>query len=338
MYRFQGRYSTIERSFKSPFGLYGAIYALLIFALVYISSAFLQNDAYMSVIIIAIYTVIITIYYYIYPINIQIITDEEFRMNVINANYRRIHGDIIYRCLKYMNISDKYIFYVKKAIKSISRTGSRSASIHSNISNKSNTNKSNTNNSNTNNTMIQTYLKSAVESVSESTKDIAAYMNMTSGKGNMSMTSGKGNMSMSNKGIGSMSGNKGSISNKVFNKGVNNKPQTGNEKSKVKGNNKAYKGYVCPEIYSTAEDGDEGDGGAGEGLTGTYTGLTGAINTAAPVEVEHKTYDVGDATDGAPTPTPYPTPHNTEPAAATKETDGGCGDGGGDNNEVIFLV
>ena len=104
IYRFQGRFLSIERDFKSPVGSFGAIYAICIFALVYLSSAFLQSDQYASLAIVLVYTGTVSIYYYFGPATTQVITDEEFRCNVINANYRRRHGDITYRICKYLGI------------------------------------------------------------------------------------------------------------------------------------------------------------------------------------------------------------------------------------------
>ena len=94
--------------------------------MVYISSAFMQGDQCVSFIIIVVYSLFATVYYYAGPASTQVITDEEFRCNVINANYRRSHGDFLYRVFKFCGIPDRYLTFVQKAIKSRSRSGSRS--------------------------------------------------------------------------------------------------------------------------------------------------------------------------------------------------------------------
>ena len=137
-HRFQGRFRTIDREFKSPLGFVGAYYALAIFALVYISSAFMQGDQFVSFIIIVVYSLFATGYYYAGPASTQVITDEEFRCNVINANYRRSHGDFLYRVFKFCGIPDRYLTFVQKAIKSRSRSGSRSGASRSSAAGSSN--------------------------------------------------------------------------------------------------------------------------------------------------------------------------------------------------------
>ena len=96
--------------------------------MVYISSAFMQGDQCVSFIIIVVYSLFATVYYYAGPASTQVITDEEFRCNVINANYRRSHGDFLYRVFKFCGIPDRYLTWLQKAIKS--RSGSRSGSRH----------------------------------------------------------------------------------------------------------------------------------------------------------------------------------------------------------------
>ena len=88
---FKGRFSTIERDFVSPFGKIGAYFAIVYFALGFISGVAFQNDGGLCFYSIVLFVFFISVYYYFGPKDIQTISDEEFRMNVINSNYRKAH-------------------------------------------------------------------------------------------------------------------------------------------------------------------------------------------------------------------------------------------------------
>ena len=95
----------------------------------------MQGDNCVSFIIIVVYSLFATVYYYAGPAGTQVITDEEFRCNVINANYRRSHGDFLYRVFKFCGIPDRYLTFVQKAIKSRARSRSMSKASSYSINN-----------------------------------------------------------------------------------------------------------------------------------------------------------------------------------------------------------
>lgn len=89
----QGRFKNIEREFRSILGLPGAIFASIIFLLGTIAVMAFQNDDGAAFLTNLAIVVLLTVYYFCGPVNVQILSKEEnttlFRMNIINANIRK---------------------------------------------------------------------------------------------------------------------------------------------------------------------------------------------------------------------------------------------------------
>ena len=137
---FQGRYAVIDRSFRSPLGVYGATFAMIIFAMIVYSIVIMQNDGGFVITFMIIYGISCTIYYHTGPYKHQVITDEEFRCNVINANFRRKHGGMILRILRFIHVPESQIKRIAKMSSRMSNSGSNNngngnGSINSNKSN-----------------------------------------------------------------------------------------------------------------------------------------------------------------------------------------------------------
>lgn len=132
---FQGRYAVIDRSFRSPLGVYGAAYAMIIFAMIVYSLVIMQDDGGFVITFMIIYGIICTIYYYTGPNKRQVITDEEFRCNVINANYRRKHGSMMLRILRFLQIPESQIKQIAKMSSRMSTNNNSNNNINSNNSN-----------------------------------------------------------------------------------------------------------------------------------------------------------------------------------------------------------
>ena len=145
---FQGRYAVIDRSFRSPFGVYGATFAMIIFAMIVYSIVIMQNDGGFVITFMIIYGVLCTIYYHTGTYKHQVITDEEFRCNVINANFRRKHGGIVLRILRFIHVPESQI-------KRIAKMSSRMSSAHN--SNNNNGNGNGSINSNKSNSISSTF-------------------------------------------------------------------------------------------------------------------------------------------------------------------------------------
>lgn len=95
----RGRFNNLERKFRSPLGVPGAIFAMVIFALGFIAIAGgFENDNGIAIATNAGVIALCTIYYFSPggPSQRQILNKEEtatiFRMNVINANLRKKRG------------------------------------------------------------------------------------------------------------------------------------------------------------------------------------------------------------------------------------------------------
>lgn len=91
-YMLRTKFSTIERDFYSPFGIPGAIISAIVFALSFISLAFLE-DNYVPLYSLLGLTAVVSCYYYMFANKTQIFSKDEqktvFRLHVINFNCRR---------------------------------------------------------------------------------------------------------------------------------------------------------------------------------------------------------------------------------------------------------
>jgi hypothetical protein len=114
---FQGRYITLDRKFHSPLGKFGVYYATCVFVIAFVSSAFFQDDSFVSLSIVLGFVGMATVYYFAVVASSQIITNEEFRMNVINANFRRRYGSIFDRGLKLFGLRRAYHSAVRFTLK-----------------------------------------------------------------------------------------------------------------------------------------------------------------------------------------------------------------------------
>jgi hypothetical protein len=91
----QGRFARIERTFRSPLGLFGAGFCTIVFGLGVVASIVFAG-AYIAVLTNVALCGLLSIYYYRYVEKTQALSKEEqttlFRMNVINAALRRKRG------------------------------------------------------------------------------------------------------------------------------------------------------------------------------------------------------------------------------------------------------
>jgi L-asparagine transporter-like permease len=87
-------YSSIERAFKSPLGIYGAVFALVVWVLGAISVVVFANDDYFAVKVFSSLCAILGLYYYFFVRATQTISDEErqilFVAHVINCKCRTL--------------------------------------------------------------------------------------------------------------------------------------------------------------------------------------------------------------------------------------------------------
>jgi len=90
------KYKDIPRSFHSPFGIYGSIYAMIVFALGMIGSIGFLDDNHSTIIITSILILVLTICYYGMFAKTQKLSNEEnkslFKLHVINFNLRKKRG------------------------------------------------------------------------------------------------------------------------------------------------------------------------------------------------------------------------------------------------------
>ena len=93
-------FKQIERDFRSPFGLVGAVFALVVFTLVLISTLFFQPDGFMGGVAdyttlkaMAIIIVFLTMYYYAFVVGTQKFSNAEqktvFRLHVFVFNSKK---------------------------------------------------------------------------------------------------------------------------------------------------------------------------------------------------------------------------------------------------------
>lgn len=87
----------VNRSFRSPFGIVGAVFAGVFFALSFISTAFFQDDNYVAIISVTSMFIILSIYYYFGVRGHQVFSAEEqetvFRLHVIKFNNRKFQSN-----------------------------------------------------------------------------------------------------------------------------------------------------------------------------------------------------------------------------------------------------
>ena len=93
------RFSNIKREFRSPLGIYGAVYCLLVSLLGAVSVIGFQDDNQVAFITVLCIVFLLTLYYFTYAKSRQTFSDEErkilFVAHVINRTYyfkRDFHG------------------------------------------------------------------------------------------------------------------------------------------------------------------------------------------------------------------------------------------------------
>lgn len=74
---FKSQYARFQREFKSPLGHYGAILGIFVFAMVFVGSAFFQNDSYQSLQWFLLICVIFAFYYYCSASRYEYFSSEE---------------------------------------------------------------------------------------------------------------------------------------------------------------------------------------------------------------------------------------------------------------------
>jgi len=88
------RFDSIVRPFKSPFGLFGALYAAVVFFIGMIAVIGFQNDYGFAVVAFVILGCVVTIYYYANVVRTQKFSEDEttimFKAYVINATYLKL--------------------------------------------------------------------------------------------------------------------------------------------------------------------------------------------------------------------------------------------------------
>lgn len=88
------RFDSIQRPFKSPFGLFGAVYAAAVYFTGIIALIGFQGDNGFAIVSVIVFAFIATIYYYRDVAKTQKFSEDEtnimFKAYVINANYLKI--------------------------------------------------------------------------------------------------------------------------------------------------------------------------------------------------------------------------------------------------------
>ena len=88
------RFDSIQRPFKSPFGLFGAVYAAAVYFIGIIAVVGFQGDYGFAVVSVIVLAFIITIYYYMGVVKTQTFSEDEtnimFKAYIINANYLKV--------------------------------------------------------------------------------------------------------------------------------------------------------------------------------------------------------------------------------------------------------
>uniref|UniRef100_A0A7S0XE27 Amino acid permease/ SLC12A domain-containing protein n=1 Tax=Chromulina nebulosa TaxID=96789 RepID=A0A7S0XE27_9STRA len=84
------KHQDMVRSFRSPFGIYGSIYAIIVFALGSIGSIGFLDDNHITIIVTTTIVIVLSTYYYVMFIKTQKLSNEEnkslFKLHVINFN------------------------------------------------------------------------------------------------------------------------------------------------------------------------------------------------------------------------------------------------------------
>eukprot|EP01038_Epipyxis_sp_PR26KG_P007190 gene7190-9808_t len=74
---FKFKFSSLQRKFVSPFGIYGAIYGIVVFAISFVAASFFQKDDYLSICAFAIIIALVVLYYLLVARKTQYFSDEE---------------------------------------------------------------------------------------------------------------------------------------------------------------------------------------------------------------------------------------------------------------------
>ena len=98
------RFSNLPRAYRSPLGLFGAIYSFIIWTLGAISIIGFQNDYQFAFIVIICIITLLSIYYYNYAKRRQTFSEEEkkilFVAHVVNRKYSMIYHRIcVHTCI-----------------------------------------------------------------------------------------------------------------------------------------------------------------------------------------------------------------------------------------------
>jgi len=92
-YMLRTKFSSVERDFRSPIGLTGAVFAALVITLCFISTAFFQDDDNVAFYSFLLIVLSVSTYYYFFARSTQVFSKHEhgtvFRLHVINYNTRK---------------------------------------------------------------------------------------------------------------------------------------------------------------------------------------------------------------------------------------------------------
>lgn len=74
---FRVKYNTLKRSFVNPFGIYGAVYGMMVFSIVFVSAAALQDDDQFALYFLLAWTTLVSVIYVLLYRRRQIYSAEE---------------------------------------------------------------------------------------------------------------------------------------------------------------------------------------------------------------------------------------------------------------------
>ena len=86
------RYNKLERTFKSPLGMFGAIYAGVVYTFGVVSIIGFQDDDHFAFISVLVIVFCLSLYYFLYARKRQVFSSDEekimFKVHVINSNIK----------------------------------------------------------------------------------------------------------------------------------------------------------------------------------------------------------------------------------------------------------
>eukprot|EP01038_Epipyxis_sp_PR26KG_P001928 gene1928-2727_t len=74
---FKTKFSSLQRKYTSPFGIYSAVYGIIVFSIALVAAAFFQDDGYSGFTIFSGIIVVVTLYYIFVARTTQYFSDEE---------------------------------------------------------------------------------------------------------------------------------------------------------------------------------------------------------------------------------------------------------------------